>query len=192
VGYDDLAVLPLASGLKLDPRYSILTDTTGYAGSNLSGDPKFVSSYFNDKPTGRPGLFEPTTGLQATAAIDEGGNFIDVRFGPLTVSGDYHLKNNSAAQNAGSKDSVETYALLETDIDGDPRPSGSKFQGQEDDEVDIGADEFVQAAAQIAKKGCFISTIESGRPLNVNLSALLLIIAGLTALVFFSRKVDKN
>ncbi|MBW2621872.1 MAG: hypothetical protein JRD68_03110, partial [Deltaproteobacteria bacterium] len=192
VGYHDLAVLPRAAGRKLEPRDGILTDTTGYDGSTLKNDPMFVSPYSNSQPTGHPVPFEPTTGLQAAAAIDEGGNFIDVHFGPLTPSGDYHIQAGSAAINRGSKDPVDEYALLEKDIDGDPRPSGTEIDGEEDDEVDIGADEFVQTAAQIAKKGCFISTMDNGWSLDVNLSVLLLIIGGLTALAFFSREADKN
>jgi large repetitive protein len=78
----DLGVLGYAGAL--NPTYSVLTDPTGYSPTNTGTPPSFVLSYFNGGRglTVVPG--EPTTALQAPAAFDEGGNFIKVRFGPLT------------------------------------------------------------------------------------------------------------
>jgi len=80
----DLAVLPETLGESLDPRYCLLTDTTGFDGTNTSGDPKFIETYFNVITTAA----EPT----------EGGNFIDINFRPLSKVGDYHIGASSRSR----------------------------------------------------------------------------------------------
>ncbi|PLX45488.1 MAG: hypothetical protein C0609_03030, partial [Deltaproteobacteria bacterium] len=88
--YNDLGVVGMAA--MLNPQGSILTDNTLYPGEagtpNASTDPGFVMPYFN---TGTPGLFVPEaiTPFNVAAAFDEGGNFIDIRYWPLTYTGDY-------------------------------------------------------------------------------------------------------
>jgi large repetitive protein len=121
------------------PTYSILTDTNGYDETNISQDPGFVSPYFNGGRgvTVVPG--EGTTALQPAPAFDEGGNFIKVRFGPLTrcddpnpgdgdpgICSDYHVTSGYAGT-----DLTGTYPDLTWDYDGDLRTAP----------VDIGADE---------------------------------------------------
>lgn len=81
--YADLAVIGTPG--TLSPTNSTLTDTTGYAASNNSTDPAFVSSYVNNSPGQTVLILEGITNLGATPAFDEGGNFIDVRFGPLAL-----------------------------------------------------------------------------------------------------------
>ena len=151
--YWDLAVIGTATNEYLNPEFNILTslaaetltvDATGgllrnstghnYAASNLVADPSFVFEYFNGGrgTTVVPG--ETTTAFSVPIAFDEGGNFIQVRFGPLTIGGsDYHIQTGSAAIDSGT---VNTgFVEGETfDIDGDTRPSGVG--------VDIGADEL--------------------------------------------------
>jgi len=141
----DLAVLSgnvdQAPTYQLDPRYSLLTDTTGYHLSNISGDPAFVNGYLN---VGRDNtlLFPEFTVLQTAGAFDEGGNFIQVAFGPLSLVQpdtnlanpegplfDYHIGGGSAAIDAGGN----VAGLLLEDFDNDPRPQGAG--------TDIGADE---------------------------------------------------
>ena len=76
--------------------------------------------------------------MQAPPAFDEGGNFIRLRYGPLTqvdsdsgvLNGDYHIQSGSSAQDAAS-DIVA--APVTTDFDGQARPGGGLN--------DIGADE---------------------------------------------------
>jgi FtsP/CotA-like multicopper oxidase with cupredoxin domain len=84
--FSDLAVLGAAG--QMNPLNGVLTDTTGYDPSNTSDDPGFIDEYFNRSA----GIIVPpevTTGIETAIAFDEGGNFIDVRFGPLTLTGNY-------------------------------------------------------------------------------------------------------
>lgn len=133
-GLSDLAVLDTPTDELLDPRFCLLTDTTGYHASNVTGpvDPAllFEAPYFNGS-SGLTALPEDSTPLTA-AATDEGGNFVDIRFVPLTPEGDYHILGGSAAVDAGGSIGLDALSL---DFDDDPRPFN--------DVVDIGADEFV-------------------------------------------------
>ena len=144
----DLGVLDgiVSSGDALDPRFSLLTDTAGYAANNTTststcpGSTDFVNCYYNGARN-NVNIPEFTT-LQTAGAFDEGGNFIQVAFGPLSLvvpdtnlnnpEGplfDYHLLSGSVAIDAG--DGVA--GLLLQDFDNDPRPQGAG--------TDIGADE---------------------------------------------------
>jgi hypothetical protein len=124
-------------------------------GCVLTGAPDpFVRSYFNNN--GTLSIFpEDTTPLTA-AAVDEGGNFIDLRFGPLTLwdpgnglelFGDYHIRAGSAAEGAGVNTVqsafnpggtitnivlVDQFKTLLRDYDEQTRPIGA---------IDAGADE---------------------------------------------------
>lgn len=134
--YDDLAVLGINANMT--PRYTLFSETYSGAGQNnatniKTADAGFVFDYLNGGlgNTVRPG--EPTTALLAPAAFDEGGNFIQVRFGPLTIEGsDYHLLSTSAAVDSGTTN-IPVINGTGSDIDGQVRPAGAN--------VDIGADE---------------------------------------------------
>lgn len=126
----DLAVLGIAVPPLLDPQWSLLTDTasnnTDYGGlttTNKFGDPAFVQSYLNT--------------LFSAAVIDEGGNFITIRFTPLTQSaGNYHLRPVSPfaiGQGTAGAPFSDFLTYLASDYDGDGRSAP----------VDIGADEHV-------------------------------------------------
>jgi hypothetical protein len=105
-------------------------------------DPVFVSEYATG---GRvPTINQPEQQTIFTpAAFDEGGNYIRLRFGPLTrwdtgtgaLFGDYHIQGASSAID-GATTGDPAY-----DFDGEARPSG---QGNEPD-PDIGADEYYPA-----------------------------------------------
>jgi len=101
--YWDLAVLGTATARCLAPRFGTLTTLGGpdncvYAADNSTGNPNFAASYFNSSPGQTILMPEVTTALATAPAFDEGGNFIDLRFGPLTLFntngqpfGDYRL-----------------------------------------------------------------------------------------------------
>jgi hypothetical protein len=127
--YRDLGVLG-SSTLSLNPLSSILTDTTGYDASNLTAtDAGFVSSYCNGSRLNTPGP------MLAILGTGEGGNFIDVRYGPLTPSWlanapDYHITAGSAGVDNGATQGANVPSI---DFDGDARPQGAA--------PDVGADE---------------------------------------------------
>jgi len=134
--YDDLAVLGTSGGV-LDPNFSILTNlddeagfpgTTNYDdGTNIISDPLFVSEYFNRDRNDAITIPEATT-IAIQGAFDEGGNFIDIRFGPLTLNdptefGDYHITSGSPAEDTGA--AVSGVGGLGSDFDDDVRPQGA-------------------------------------------------------------------
>jgi len=141
-------VLGTATPTCLNPLNSILTAASEhgctYSATNSTADPLFVADYYNGAPGQTILLPETTTSLATAGALDEGGNFIDVRFGPLTLYtvtdpatgaqgpayGDYHLQDDSPAEGLGA-----TGTGVATDWDGDPRPSAGSTN------PDAGADE---------------------------------------------------
>ncbi len=123
--YDDIAVIG-ATG----PTSSFTCTDCILTGA---ADPMFVAEYVN---AGRQTVtIIPEGTIQAPAALDEGGNFIRLRYGPLTqidvdtgdLLGNYHIQAGSSALDAGSD------AGVLDDFDGEPRPGNIDF--------DIGADE---------------------------------------------------
>jgi hypothetical protein len=138
---------------RMDPRFSILTSPIGYAASNFSANPLFVEEYLNGDRGQTIQMPETTTSLATAPAFDEGGNFIDVRFGPITLrkrpcpatgtclNGDYHLRQGSPAVNAGTN-AIPAIGFNAPNMDFDaqdrPRPAASN--------VDIGADERAAGA----------------------------------------------
>lgn len=147
-GVNDLGVLPQGSGFLLQPMHGILSDgTTGYDATNqLVADSAsvVVNSYYNAppgfatvQPDGTIVQLEFSTTLATAAALDEGGNFIGVHYGPLTPGGDYHLVASSPAIDAGSNAALTASPILAADFDGQPRPTGAS--------TDVGADETSDA-----------------------------------------------
>ncbi|MES9968872.1 MAG: hypothetical protein ABW092_02490 [Candidatus Thiodiazotropha sp.] len=158
----DLGVLngTTITGNLLNPvRSLLLGPNTGYSTNNTFIDPNgpdptiFTNGYLN---TGRDLtlLFDEPGGLQVAAAADEGGNFIQVAFGPLSLVEpditlpesqqplfDYHLFGanptslNPAIDSGGVTPST---GRLSVDFDDDPRPGPAN-------QSDIGADEYVVA-----------------------------------------------
>lgn len=142
--YYDLDVLMTNNSIQtLDPQFSLLTDTFGYNANNISAAPGFVAEYVNGD-RGQT-LVQPEVGssIQVGAGFDEGGNFIDIRFGPLSFTdpltglpiGNYSVGATSPAIDAGALEPVLLYPPLTVDIDNQRRPNPST------NAVDIGADE---------------------------------------------------
>ena len=117
----DLGVL--GDAFQLNPRYSLLTELVShgrtYAGSNnTSADPQFAAGYCNGA---RSLLLVPgITTLQPAPALDEGGNWIDVRYGPISLAGDYHIGATSPAR-GNANGTVDP----PTDYDTQGRPQGT-------------------------------------------------------------------
>jgi hypothetical protein len=148
---NDLAVLGVPA--QLNPQYNVLTNTAGYLNNILStGDPGFVWRYENGQGGTTVGQPEATTAITPPPAFDEGGNFIKVRYGPLSLSfctvwtlstctvmggSNYHLLPNSIAIDGGVNLNPSFPGLgLAVDFDRQPRP------GVLGGAVDIGADEI--------------------------------------------------
>jgi hypothetical protein len=136
--FADLAVMGAPGAL--NPLNCVLTDATGHDPSNTSADPLFVSEYTNGA-SNQILVPEVTTAISIAVAFDEGGNFIDVHFGPLALFnpatgflfGDYHILGSSPARSLGDGSVVTAYPLLVFDYDGDSRPNVSP---------DAGADQY--------------------------------------------------
>ncbi|THJ25409.1 MAG: hypothetical protein CAF45_000935 [Nitrospira sp. CG24E] len=151
-GVHDLKVLPEGSGFLLHPMNGILTDgAAGYDPSNqlvVDSTSVFANPYFNAppgfgtvQPDGTILQLESTTTLATAAALDEGGNFIDVHYGPLTPGGSYHLSAGSPAIDAGNDGPVLSFPFLAFDYDGQPRPTDGNDPADGIARTDIGADE---------------------------------------------------
>jgi hypothetical protein len=141
--YRDLAVIGVAGGA--------LTSSSDIVSGEP--DPLFVSSYFNGSAKPAPIIPGTTTLIDTAATADEGGNFIEVRYGPLTpwncpqgangqptdplqkncpLYGDYHIRTGSPAIDAGAS-RTNGNGVPTVDYDNDNRPALA---------IDIGADEF--------------------------------------------------
>ena len=147
--YQDLGVINTITPQLLNPLSCILSDTTGYSGSNVAADPAFLTEYFNT--------------LTSANVIDEGGNSINVTFPELTASlGNYHIAGGSPAVDAGAANDVGTFPELGFDFDQEGRPFGAG--------VDIGADELNPAVTLITPNGG--ETLVSGDTFFVQWSSL--------------------
>jgi parallel beta-helix repeat protein len=87
--YWDIDVMPFGIG-QLNPTYSVVTDAALFPGSgpgnnlptNTMDPPAFVASYFT---AGRRINLTQPEGISLAVVLDEGGNFIRPRVGPLTL-----------------------------------------------------------------------------------------------------------
>jgi large repetitive protein len=119
----DLTVQGTVLPETMTPNNCILSDPSefGVGVNNISADPTFVSGYLNT--------------LRTVQVAQEGGNFVNVVFSPgdLTLKGDYRILPSSPAVDKGSDIYLGQFAELQTDFEGEVRPSGLAS--------DIGADE---------------------------------------------------
>jgi len=121
--YWDMEVLGVPGAL--DPRFGLLTDPLGYDASNETAvqgvDPMFIDGYFNG-PEVRYQTADAWAAPGAAAALDEGGNFVDIHYRPLALTGDYHTSKYSPAVNVGTEAVINQYYGLKLDWDGETRP----------------------------------------------------------------------
>ncbi|MBN0987529.1 hypothetical protein [Amphritea pacifica] len=156
--YSDIAVVD-NTALTLHPKNTLLTNIAENqvyradpADGNWIAGPNhkiFIDPLENGQPGQTLQQQEQTTSINIAAALDEGGNFIDVRFGPLTLDptlrGNYRLDNNSSnrAIDRGQADILIGNAnLSDADFYGTPRFYGSA--------PEIGAEELALGAIPVA------------------------------------------
>ncbi len=116
--FDDLAVV--GTGNATD---ALTCTDCAFTGGD---DPLFVMGMFNGNRETTTFLPEVNVAITAPPALDEGGNFIRLRYGPLTQILDYHLQPGSLLIDASTSG-------VGNDFDLETRPAGGGF--------DIGADE---------------------------------------------------
>ena len=153
--YWDIGVIgdtsPLPGTNQLQPSYSILSSITGYMGAGmLDADPLLKKLYCNGSRVQPGAQFEPGTPflpnfqMNPAATLDEAGNFVDLHFGPLSLTdpgqptssaavGDYHI----ASVASSAYDSGTASGAPSIDFDTDKRPQDKAY--------DIGADEIIFA-----------------------------------------------
>jgi len=147
--YIDFGVLDPASSL--DPQFNIITSTTGYNTNNSSADPQLQGEYCNGARS-----LQISGPILATGAIAEGGNFIDLRYGPLTqlLPTAYHLNGTSPAIDHPGLPPMG--ANVDHDFDYQRRPAGSA--------TDWGADEVggVALGGTVAFRSATNATLSGG------------------------------
>jgi Bacterial cadherin-like domain len=158
----DTAANNHASGFTLNPTYSILTDASDYTGgNNLGGNPQVISQYCNGArvppeaggngirvPAGIADAVipNPLFSLQPSATPDEGNNWINLQYGPLSLFnaalqagatgynvplGNYAIQSTSPAIGSATRTGAPQY-----DFFGNPRTP------RQNGRIDIGAVEY--------------------------------------------------
>ena len=149
-----------ASGITLNPTYSVMTSNTGYSATNSTGNPDVISQYCNGSRVPPelgtmgyqvpPGISDATVpnpifNLTPAATVDEGNNWINMSWGPLAETnpvtgallGNYGPTAGSSVINRVPSSATSNYALAPTyDFFGTARKNGA---------VDAGAIEFAAA-----------------------------------------------
>jgi hypothetical protein len=157
-----------SSAHTLNPTYSVLTNTAGYATTNIASNPSFVSQYCDGSRTPPefgasgwavpPGISDATVpnpifNLTPVATVDEGNNWVNMRWGPLTMlnpvtssaTANVLLGNYAPAAGSPVIDHIPaTVAHPTTDYFGNPRPDpGSPAS------IDIGAIEVQSTGSPV-------------------------------------------
>ncbi len=153
-----------ASGITLNPTNSIITSTAGYATSNQSVTPTFVRQFCDgarQPPESGlsgwavpPGISDATVpnpifNLTPVATVDEGNNWVNLRWGPLTMVAPVAQTGTGAIAQGGQLGNYALTALNDvvptsstyarTDFFGNARPEPATIG---DVRVDAGAVEF--------------------------------------------------
>jgi hypothetical protein len=159
-----------ASTVTLSPEASLITDITGYAGggagfrANTSSNPGVVSQYCNGSrwppefgSAGYqvpPGISDATVpnpifNLTPAATVDEGNNWINISWGPLSLvnpAGTTVLGNYAPASGGSPVVNYITPALSATTYSAAPPTDFFGNARKTNNAVDIGAIEFTGAA----------------------------------------------
>jgi Bacterial Ig domain/IPT/TIG domain len=153
-----------ASTVTLNPTYSVMTNTTGYNANNTAANPTLLLQYCNGSRippefggTGYqvpPGIADatvpnPVFSLTPAATVDEGNNWINMSWGPLSLSNPVTsegLSNYGPAAGSSVINLISSLTALAnytaapaTDFYGNPRKGNG--------EVDAGAVEFLSTVA---------------------------------------------
>jgi hypothetical protein len=182
----------------LSPTYSVLTaNIAGYPTTgNVYTDPKLVLQYCNGARAlpgtqFEPGTpFQPAFQLDAAATLDESGNFVDLHYGPISLTdpslpagntaklnGDYHLVDvTSPAYNAATAVDAPSQ-----DFDGQARPA--------DGSVDIGADELAPTVT-LAPSPLAFGAVQTG--LSVTRAVTLTNVSSVTSLTLSTVSIPAN
>jgi hypothetical protein len=153
-----------ASTVTLNPTFSVITNTAGYAANNTANNPTFLIQYCNGSRippefggTGwqvPPGISDatvpnPVFNLTPAATVDEGNNWINISWGPLTES---NPLSNEALSNYGpaAGSSVINFIPVATAAANYADAPPQDFYGnarKTNNAVDAGAVEFLNSAA---------------------------------------------
>ena len=170
------------SGYTLSPTYSILTDAGDYAGhNNLGGNPMVISQYCNGSKMPPeaggngiqvpPGIADavipnPLFSLLPTATPDEGNNWINLQYGPLSLVnaviqsgqagynvplGNYAIQGSSPAIGSATAQGAPAFDFFGT-------PRTPRAHGM----IDIGAVEYAGAGAQVVPMSQQFGTVPRG------------------------------
>jgi hypothetical protein len=184
---------PAVASTALNPTFSVLTNTSGYAASNISTDPLLADAYCNGSRVTPefPSVINPPSPktLLVAATVDEGNNYVTLRYGPLYQSkptsaagtayasfGDLHLGATSPAKDSGTPVDAVTH-----DVDADQRGPGATGPNKQ---YDRGADEIRYPAPTASLSGSALSF--GKQPVNTTSAPLVLTVTntGDAALTF--------
>jgi hypothetical protein len=159
--YKDIAVI--GSNTRLNPVHNVLSSVYANGSNNSTNtNPVFVNPVVNGQREASVNSPFGVSNIEVSPAVDEGGNAIDVRYGPLTRFGsgqpgtpgrvrmvNYHLAANNPSGAGGvvnrSNMSAQTSGanLATRDFDNATRPSSTGS-------IDVGADEYAAATGGAA------------------------------------------
>ena len=158
----DMTINGHESGVTLNPRYSVLTNTTGYSTTNTLNNPNFASQYCDGSrqppelgssgwsvPAGISDATVPNPifNLTPVATVDEGNNWINMRWGPLsllnpvtnTQLGNYSLTAGTQVIDFDSTLEANYNLVPRTDFFGNLRPESSTDTHFEPGAVEFGS-----------------------------------------------------
>ena len=174
------------SGFTLNPLYGVLSSTTGYSSTNLSSNPQVINQYCNGSRVPPengglgyqvpPGISDATApnplfSLTPNATVDEGNNWVNISWGPLSISnpssgtilGNYALQSGSPAIDYVPSGQQHPH----TDFFGNPRPDPANPT-----RFDVGAIEYQGAVAAPTLTSIAPSSGQRGATVNVTLTGV--------------------